>query len=375
MWGKRMTAQTRFCTKCGYEITAERIDRLDARICALCNEAIGGRYDYLLKQLCSGEPIFRSDAARELAELGFVKEAIPILLDEVAHKQDRDVYVGKWEEKVVESEAEYAIACVIEAELTHEEEVMRVAAVEELAYLAPRHQQAIPPIIKALQDESPKVVFAAAKALNQLGQDISAAFPRLIEMLADRNYEIRYEAINALAELPLPDSALASILELLNYPDAMVRYQLIFEALERLVNTAYQFTLEDVATAVAAALKDESDLVRSTAADFFKNHIAGYEEILGPIFFDEDWHRRNNTPDLFQSRMRVFETVIIPALAEALKDEDGYVRGCAVETLGLIGPRAAVAVPGCIELLQDEESAARAKAAKALRLIDPRALE
>lgn len=370
-----MASETRFCTKCGCEITAERLDRMDARICAGCNEAMGGKYDYLLKQLCSGEPIFRADAAHELAEMGFVKEALPILLYEVAHHCDVDVYVESWQVEAVESEAEYAIAWVIEAELTHVEEVARVAAVEELAYLAPRHRQAIPPIIEALQDKSPKVVFAAAKALHQLGQDISAAFPRLIAMLADRDYDIRSEVIDALEELPLPVSALTSILELLNYPNEMVRYQVILEVLERLVDTAHQFNLEDVAPAVAAALKDESDLVRSAAAGFFKHHIADYEGLLGPVFFDEEWHRRNNALEPFQHRMRVFEMLIIPALVEALKDEYGYVRESALETLGLIGPHAAVAVPSCIELLEDEEPAVRARAAEALRLIDPHALE
>jgi len=59
----------------------------------------------------------------------------------------------------------------------------------------------------------------------------------------------------------------------------------------------------------------------------------------------------------------------VPALIEALKDDDYIVRQYAVEALGRIGPKAASAVPGIRAALNDEYPDVREAAAKALREI------
>ena len=60
----------------------------------------------------------------------------------------------------------------------------------------------------------------------------------------------------------------------------------------------------------------------------------------------------------------------MPALIEALKDEDRDVKKLAGNTLRKIGPEAKEAVPALIEALKDEGGWVRNSAAKALEKIN-----
>ena len=59
----------------------------------------------------------------------------------------------------------------------------------------------------------------------------------------------------------------------------------------------------------------------------------------------------------------------VPALNEALQDDDSGVRSKAASALGRIGPAAKAAVPALIEALQDDDYWVRSKAALALEKI------
>jgi HEAT repeat protein len=61
----------------------------------------------------------------------------------------------------------------------------------------------------------------------------------------------------------------------------------------------------------------------------------------------------------------------VPALVEALKDENAQVRAGAASALGTIGPEAKVAVSSLTELVQDRDEIVRSEAAAALKKIDP----
>ena len=64
----------------------------------------------------------------------------------------------------------------------------------------------------------------------------------------------------------------------------------------------------------------------------------------------------------------------VPALAQALKDEDEWVRANAAEALGRIGPEAKAAVPALIQALKNEDVLrVRWGAAEALGQIGPAA--
>jgi HEAT repeat protein len=65
--------------------------------------------------------------------------------------------------------------------------------------------------------------------------------------------------------------------------------------------------------------------------------------------------------------------VVVPALAEVLKDEDAFVRRDAARALGDIGPPAKPALPALLPALRDQHAPVRQAAAEALRKIDPEA--
>jgi len=64
-------------------------------------------------------------------------------------------------------------------------------------------------------------------------------------------------------------------------------------------------------------------------------------------------------------------TPAIPTLIQALHDEDGFVRSVAAHTLGKIGPGAATAVPALIQALHDEDGFVHSVAAHTLGKIGP----
>lgn len=63
--------------------------------------------------------------------------------------------------------------------------------------------------------------------------------------------------------------------------------------------------------------------------------------------------------------------IVVPALVEALKDEDPFIRRDAARALGKFGPDAVDAVPPLRVLLTDKEPSVRKAAAQSLKQIVP----
>jgi HEAT repeat protein len=65
--------------------------------------------------------------------------------------------------------------------------------------------------------------------------------------------------------------------------------------------------------------------------------------------------------------------VVVPALAEALKDPDAFVRREAAGALGKLGSDARLAVPALLAAFKDRNTSVRKEAGHALKQIDPEA--
>jgi HEAT repeat protein len=64
---------------------------------------------------------------------------------------------------------------------------------------------------------------------------------------------------------------------------------------------------------------------------------------------------------------------VVPALAEAMKDQDAFVRRDAAVALGKIGPEAKSAVPVLFAARKEKDRFVRKAASEALKRIDPEA--
>jgi Carboxypeptidase regulatory-like domain/HEAT repeats len=109
-----------------------------------------------------------------------------------------------------------------------------------------------------------------------------------------------------------------------------------------MLNEFYELGRDGVA-ALAIALKDADVFVR-------RNVCLTLQDLSGS----------------FSSRAHVDIEDALPALISALKDTDSYVRGWCAQSIGNIGPKAAVAIPALIEMLTTGDEGNRCSSAIAL---------
>ncbi len=128
------------------------------------------------------------------------------------------------------------------------------------------------------------------------------------------------------------------------------------------------------------AILDETNLVAdlSPIADDIEHAIDQALEHLAPAkdalprlmeaLRDRDWRRRMRAANSL-GILGPHAAVAVPALIETLKDKSDLVQYAAVKALGKIGPKARAAIPALTETLHDEEPTVRGAAADALKQI------
>jgi HEAT repeat protein len=175
-----------------------------------------------------------------------------------------------------------------------------------------------PALVEALKDEEWGVRKGAAEALGKIGEansassEVAEAVPALIEALKDENIGVRRDVVDALGR----------------FKDA--------RAIPALIET-----LKDKNLAVQEQVRNALTLGKlNTAIE------------LGKVRTNAAW------------ALAYIGAPAVPALVEALKDRDAYVREWAAGALGEI--QGVHAVPELIETLNDENCKVRAQAVRAL---------
>ncbi|HVR34535.1 MAG TPA: HEAT repeat domain-containing protein [Methylomirabilota bacterium] len=158
--------------------------------------------------------------------------------------------------------------------------------------------------------------YRAALILYYLGEDARRAAPALVKALDDSDTEVRRVAANALGNFKDRPGATEALRLALADPHDSVRGA----ALQSLSHVEHGSV---VALEAGRLLADPKPGVRIDAAQLLKN--------LGPE-----------------------AKPAIPALIEALQDENADVLRFAAQALGSIGPEARAAVPGLIEVLEED---------------------
>jgi HEAT repeat protein len=120
-------------------------------------------------------------------------------------------------------EREQALPALIKA-LEDEDNHVRSATARAIARMGPRATTAIPALTRALTDADVNVPGAAARALGAIGPDAAPSVPALRKALGDKSQTLsRYAAIALGGIGPGAREALPEVLELLAGPDQVLR--------------------------------------------------------------------------------------------------------------------------------------------------------
>jgi HEAT repeat protein len=239
---------------------------------------------------------------------------------------------------------------------------VRHEAVGALGFLARSCPTAVPAVIEALGHRDSGIRHAAVKALGAIKPPPGAVVAALAGALADRNSDVRWAAAGELKELgPAARAALPALVGALGDPFRYARE----EAMEALAEIGAVPASAAVPLARLAEREDEWTL-RSDAVKAL-GHVVGAADVVVPALVnalrDRDrWVRWSAAESL--GRLRA--TAAVPALREALRDRAENVRSGAAEAVAKMGKVAAAAVPDLIEALRDRAGAVRKAAAQAL---------
>jgi HEAT repeat protein len=271
-----------------------------------------------------------------------------------------------------------------------------------LSEMGAHAKDAVPGLIKALEDERPQVRLQAEVALGEIGPPAKAAVPALIPLLTDKFEAVRSTAVFALGQIADP-SAMEAIRKADQPADAYL-HMLVLWALARMNPSDLALTkaaVDQLATKLGAedrnvshvaaraitALNPPGEVMRpameavlATAdvatADRIFNAFASLGPRIVPLALealrDPDPRRRERAMRVL-SKLGVEAAAAVPDLIAVLRDPNPKLRQEALYVLGAIGPPAASAVPALVIVLTDADPQIQQTAAYALGKIGPAA--
>jgi len=287
----------------------------------------GKTADHWLKMLKDRDPQYRKKAIEALGAIGAEdKRVIPALVESLKDK----------------------VALV------------QNAAAEALAFIG---KDAVPTLLELLKGNNRESRKWAAVALSSIGAEAKDAIPALIESLEDKDPNLRNWAAAALGSMaPESKSAIPALIKSLAKEDlgsTQGRGSSTIEALSRFGPAAVP--------ALNEALKNPNVKIRASAAGSLTLiGTAAKGAISGLILALRDKHplvRQNAGSALVRVGAEA-----VPALVEALKDNDPVTRAAAAEILGQMGPpTASSAVPALTKAMGDENEHVRKAASQAYK--------
>ncbi len=301
----------------------------------------------VLIQALQDEKISVRWAAEALGEIG--APAVPALIQALPNK-------NRWvrraaAEALGEIGDPQAVPALVQALRDEDEDVRREAAWA----LGKIGASAVPALVQALQDEDRWVRRAAAEALGKIGDP--QAVPALIQTLQDKNIWVRRAAAEALGEIGDPQ-AMPALIQTLQDEVKDVRRAVGKIGDPQAVPDLIQY-FED---------QGKKDVRRAAAEALGKIGAPAVPALIQALQDEDEDVRRAAAWALGQ----IGDRQAVPALIQALQDENEDVRRAAALSLGKIG---APAVPALLQALQDEDEDVRRAAVSVLRQIgDPQAV-
>ncbi len=281
----------------------------------------------------------------------------------------------------------------------------RAAAPAPLRFDPPHAPAAVFALMEDLRAGDPAAQIAAALALRELGELAFPALSLLEERLEHPSMGVRKTAAGALGGIgPAAESAVPALARRLEDPHAFVRswaamalYEigpgarpaagaliaLMERDAENLRGRAWSASaLPRIGAPAALAVppllralgRDPSEEVRAVAVlalEEYAREAAAHGALTALLdtLDDPHWKVRGNAacalPALISPRDPAAETLVSP-LVTLLRDWSGYVRGCALRSLGSLGEPARRVRPDLEALLDDEDPHVRREAREAL---------
>jgi len=364
-------------------------------------QEIHGAIPALIEQLGDASAVVRAHAAHALGRIGAAaKPAAPALIRLVS---DKDKRVRR---EVVRAlcnirPSPEVVIHLFSKLLREAEPEVRLYAMDAMAR---EGKTVVPPLIEALGHE--EVCYWACLVLAEIGPDAEAAVPALAKLArSDQRPEVRREAVLALAAIgPKAASAVPALIDVVSEDEVnalpgvfalgaigppaktgevKVRELAEGENVPLILQTLSLWTLarmnpdddQLVRRAVPRlidALKSAEPAVRTAAARALID-LDPDPEIVRPlvekVVADAD---TEVIEDIMDAVAGLGEDAV-PPLIEALEHEE--VRGLVAATIARIGPAAKAAVPALIEALSDENPRIRNEVLFAIAAIGPEAKE
>ena len=205
----------------------------------------------------------------------------------------------------------------------------------------------------------------AARAFQVLGADASNAVPALVQIyhrkISPSSQQQTLEALRGIGPSALATAAPVLLDGLTNSSTSTAGF-----AISEMHGQSEVFV-----PALINALKDPNDFVRSSAARTLAKYGPAAKPAvpaLIPLLNDPDWNVHRFAADALK---KIDPEAAVPALINALKDSNVYVRSDAAWGLAAYGPAAKTAVPVLVDLYKnDPDPAVRADVAYVLKKID-----
>lgn len=236
-----------------------------------------------------------------------------------------------------------------------------------LGEIGPAAKSAAPDLAKLLKEADPEVRLQASVALGQIGPAAAPQAASLLPLLADEQPGVQIGAIFALGKIGSKE-AVPALEKNLKSDNAFLKMISAWALAKISPDDSAKVT--QAIDLILVALKDKDPHTRRGAAQALYELKAPPEKV-GPALMES---LADADPSVVAHVIDSFVALgpkAAPRAADALKRKE--VRGLAVQVLRRLGPDAASAVPALIDALKEEDTAFRREVLFALAAIGPAA--
>ena len=318
----------------------------------------------LTRTLKDAEPSVVLPALHTLADLG--KPVVPLVIEALADEEA--CYWACLVLAEIGPEASEAVPALARTTQAAEPEV-RMQALLALAEMGPAARTAVPAVVASMRDPESSVRYAAAYAFGRIGSSHLAGENALHAMLRDEDPMLQVVGAYALARVhgddqPLLERLVYSLVDKLKHPEPQVRMAAVRALLE--IDAPGELTSE----ALVSALADEDPQVLANVADAA---AAQGQKIVPRLIRGLQNPKLKRMAVMVLARMGTTAKAAVPALVQAMADDDPAFRAEVQFALGALGPEAAEAVPALVASLDHDDKNVCLSACYALGKIGPQA--